>query len=202
MADREPDVAHWLSRARAGSKEDLGQVLEACRGYLLHIARGAVDPKLQAKAGSSDLLQETLLDACRNFDHFKGDSEEELLAWLRRLLLNRVSNFSRRYRHTAKRRAAAEVNLRNATSSSDGAGAMPDGGASPSELAIQGEESAALQRALDVLPEHYRQVLWLRYQEERSFAEIGQLMKRSANAAEKLWARAVVRLQQELEKTS
>jgi RNA polymerase sigma-70 factor (ECF subfamily) len=49
------------------------------------------------------------------------------------------------------------------------------------------------------LPEDYRRVLVWRYREERSFEEIGQLLKRSANAAQKLWLRAIERLRQELE---
>jgi RNA polymerase sigma-70 factor (ECF subfamily) len=49
------------------------------------------------------------------------------------------------------------------------------------------------------LPDDYRRVIELRYLEEQSFEEIGARMQRSADAARKLWARAVERLQQELE---
>jgi RNA polymerase sigma-70 factor (ECF subfamily) len=67
---------------------------------------------------------------------------------------------------------------------------------------MRGEQSATLERALDRLPEDYRRVIQLRYREERSFEEIAQLMQRSPNAARKLWARAIERLQQELEAPS
>jgi RNA polymerase sigma-70 factor (ECF subfamily) len=61
------------------------------------------------------------------------------------------------------------------------------------------EQAEALRCALERLPDDYRRVLTLRYQEERSFEEIGGLMERSANAARKLFARAVERLQQEMD---
>ena len=53
--------------------------------------------------------------------------------------------------------------------------------------------------ALGRLSDVYRQVITWRYQEERSFEEIGQLLRRSPEAARKLWARAIERLQEELE---
>jgi RNA polymerase sigma-70 factor (ECF subfamily) len=51
------DAAQWLPAARAGSREALGEVLEACRGYLLLLAQEELDPALQAKGGASDLVQ-------------------------------------------------------------------------------------------------------------------------------------------------
>src|SRR5262249_58319869 len=91
-----------LDEARAGSRAALGRVLEACRGYLMMIARQELDRDLQAKGSASDLVQETFLEAQRDFDRFSGTTEEELLAWLRRLLLNNIANFTRPYRDTDK----------------------------------------------------------------------------------------------------
>ncbi|MCI0456835.1 MAG: sigma-70 family RNA polymerase sigma factor [Gemmataceae bacterium] len=86
----------------------------------------------------------------------------------------------------------------DAGSSLDGAGeALATDTPSPSRLAMQHEQAQAMQQALDRLPEDYRQVLVLRYQEQRSFEEIARLMERSPNAVRKLWLRALRRLQQE-----
>src|ERR687883_158141 len=97
------DVARGLAEARAGSREALGRVLEACRGYLLLVAERELAPDLRPKGGASDLVQQTFLEAQRDFARFRGDSEEELLAWLRRLLLHNVADFSRRFHGTGKR---------------------------------------------------------------------------------------------------
>src|SRR5690348_7072097 len=109
MSDRAGDAAQWLAEARAGSREALGQVLEVFRGYLLLIADRELDPRLRAKGGASDLVQETFLEAQRDFVGFHGDSAEELRAWLRRLLLNNLANFTRQYRERAKRDVGREV---------------------------------------------------------------------------------------------
>jgi RNA polymerase sigma-70 factor (ECF subfamily) len=194
-----PDAAQWLPAARAGSKEALGRAFEACRAYLLLVAGRELDPELLAKGGASDLVQETFLEAQRDFGAFHGTTEQELLAWLRRLLLNNLANFRRRYRETAKRQAAAEVPLDAAGSSAEWADALAAGTPLPGDELIAQEQAAAVRQALARLPEEYRAVLVLRCQEDRSFEDIGRQMNRSANAAQKLWARALHRLQQELE---
>jgi RNA polymerase sigma-70 factor (ECF subfamily) len=201
MDDSAHDAGPLLAAARAGSREALGQALETCRNYLLLIAGRQLDPGLHAKGGASDLVQETFLEAQRDFARFQGTSEGELLAWLRQILLNNAGNFARRYRGTDKRDIGREIALAPANSSS---AAGPDPAAdtpSPSGQLMEKEQAAALQRALARLPDDYRQAVVLRYQEGRSFEEIGRLLNRSPDAARKLWSRAMERLRQEWEGT-
>ena len=99
----ELEVADMMAAAREGDRDSLGQVLEVFRHYLLAVAKREMDLGLSAKAGPSDLVQETLLEAQRDFDHFSGTSESDIQAWLRRLLLNNLANFRRHYRDCAKR---------------------------------------------------------------------------------------------------
>jgi RNA polymerase sigma-70 factor (ECF subfamily) len=193
------DAGPLLEAARAGSRAALGQALEACRAYLLLIAQQELSPELRAKGGASDLVQETFLEAQRDFGGFQGTSEKELMAWLRRLLLNNLANFSRHHRQTAKRRLGREVALQTDDSSSGLAGGLSAGVPSPSGEAMAHEETRAVQQAVLRLPDDYRRVVVLRYQEERSFEEIGQIMGRSTNAARRLWLRALERLEHELE---
>ena len=101
MTEPAGDTARWLAAARAGSREALGQVLETFRSYLLLVADRELDAELRAKGGASDLVQDTFLEAQRDFDCFHGNSADELRAWLRRLLLNNVANFTRQYRQRA-----------------------------------------------------------------------------------------------------
>jgi RNA polymerase sigma-70 factor (ECF subfamily) len=202
MTEPAPNLAHWLPAARAGSPEALGQVLEACRAYLLVVAQRELDPALHAKGGASDLVQETFLEAQRDFPQFRGDSEAELLGWLRRMLLNNLASFTRQYRATDKRSIDREVKLAPDPSSSQWDGGVRADSPSPSEQAVDQEQAQALAHAVERLPEDYRQIVTLRYYEERSFDEIAQRMQRSPNAVRKLWARAVERLQQELEPPS
>ena len=196
MSDEADPLAAWLADARAGSPHALGEALQACRGYLLLIAEKELDPALRPKGGASDLVQETFVKAQRHFERFHGTGGDELRAWLRRMLLNHLADFRSLYQEATKRQAAREVPLQG-DASSLGNRTLADGGPSPSHVAMAKEQAEAVQRLLDRLPEDYRQILHLRYQEERPFEEISQLMNRSPNAVRKLWARALERLQQE-----
>jgi RNA polymerase sigma-70 factor (ECF subfamily) len=198
MADPDGEIVQLLTSARAGSPEALGQVLETFRAYLLLVADRELDPEVRAKGGASDLVQDTFLEAQRDFERFQGTSAEELRAWLRRVLLNNVANFTRQFRQRAKRDVGREVSLEAGGSSHErGAGLTADT-VSPSDAALAQEQAQALARAMERLPPDYRQVLALRHEEQLTFEQIGQQMERTANAARMLWLRAVERLQEEM----
>jgi RNA polymerase sigma-70 factor (ECF subfamily) len=201
MTESEPDAARWLAAARAGSGEALGQALQLCRNYLLLVAGQQLDRDLHAKGGASDLVQETFLEAQRDFARFQGASEGELLAWLRQILVNNVASFTRRY-HAVKREVNREVVLETDDSAKAAGPALFDPLRTPSSEAVKREQAETLRRALERLPDDYRQVIVLRYLEGRSFEEIGPLLNRSADAARKLWWRAKQRLREEWEGSS
>jgi RNA polymerase sigma-70 factor (ECF subfamily) len=195
------EVTRWLADARGGSVEALGQVLEACRGYLLRVASRRLSADLRSKGGASDLVQQTFLDAQRDFDRFQGESEKQLLAWLRQILLHNLAHFQRRYRATGKRDLGREAPLAGEASSTDAGAGLATQTPSPSEQIVAREEAEVVQQALERLPEEYRQVLALRHQEQLTFEEIGQRLGRSISGARALWLRAVERLNEELGKS-
>jgi RNA polymerase sigma-70 factor (ECF subfamily) len=197
MAEPVTDCGRWLPEARAGSHEALGQALEACRAYLLLIANQQIDPHLRAKGGASDLVQETFLEAQRDFTHFQGDGIEQFQAWLRAILLNNVRNFTRHY-YADKRELGREVRLEPETPSANMGQALPAETPSPSARAIAKEDASRVVAALERMPPDYRQVIALRNQEGRSFAEVATILARSENAVRKLWFRAIERLREEL----
>jgi RNA polymerase sigma-70 factor (ECF subfamily) len=201
MPQSDDQTIQLIRQARAGSNDALGRLLNGCRGYLLRIAGDDLDPRLQAKGGASDIVQETFLEAHRDFGEFKGDSEQELLAWLRQRIQYRVAKFVRSYRHTAKRAAAREVSLDEGSSSAVGP-VLAASQLSPSEHALAEERDHLLEQAMEHLPDDYRRVIQLRYCEGLAFDEIGAVLARSPNSARKLWARAIERLKSELRATT
>jgi RNA polymerase sigma-70 factor, ECF subfamily len=198
MSEPSPEAGQKLAAARAGSAEALGHALHTCRNYLLAIAGQELDADLRAKGGASDLVQETFLEAQRDFAGFQGTSETELLAWLRQILVNNVANFSRRY-HYAKRAIGREVVLQGDDPAQPAGASLPDPQLTPSSEAVKREQAAALERKLERLPDDYRQAIVLRNFEGRSFEEIGVLMNRTPDAARKLWSRGMERLRLEWE---
>ena len=71
-----------LQEARSPDGAALGRLLELYRRYLSLLARVQIGQRLQGKVDASDIVQETFLDAHRNFARFRGASEAELVGWL------------------------------------------------------------------------------------------------------------------------
>jgi RNA polymerase sigma-70 factor (ECF subfamily) len=195
-----------IATARSGSEESreaLGRLLEQWRAYLLLLANHQLDSDLCPKAGSSDLVQQTLLEAQQGFDGFEGHSAQEWVEWLRAILRHNIDNFVRRYKRTAKRNIAREVPLEEILNANEcpligEAMGVAAGWSSPSSIVAAREEAEAVRQALARLPAAYRTVIQMRYREGHSFAEIGRHLDRLAEAARKLWFRAIGRLTEEL----
>lgn len=187
------DIAQWIRAAKDGSNEAMGQMFQKYRHYLLLIAQGQIANGLRDKIAPSSVVQATYLAAYRHFGaQFRGETEEELLAWLRRILLNNLANEVRKF-STEQRDINREVPL---VGLGDGL-AAPE--VSPSAQAAAREETEALDRAIALLPEDYQQVILLRNREQLTWSEVGLLLGCTPEAARKLWARALVKLHELLE---
>jgi RNA polymerase sigma-70 factor, ECF subfamily len=191
-------IAEWITEAQAGAAEALDKLMEFSRQYLLLIANDELPTDLQAKAGASDLVQQTQMEAAQAFEQFNGHTVAELLAWLRQILLHNVGDLKRRYTGADKRLALRERSLDAAASSRDLTEEFVEDFSSPSSHLRRTEQTERVAAAIAQLPADYRQVILWRHRENCSFEEISERLGRSVGAARKLWARAVRELQERL----
>lgn len=191
-------AAGLLQRARGGSQSSLGLLFETFRDYLLCIARNELADDIRPKVSASDLVQQTLLEAHQGFRHFQGQSPEEVQAWLRRALLNNVLDATRHFRQVERRAVGREVSVASDDWAQAEAHALIDPGPSPSWLAVVAEERQALWTALDELPTHYRAAIELRNLRFLTYEQMASELGLSADAARKLWGRAIVALAKRL----
>src|SRR5687767_11082535 len=80
-----------LAAARHGSTESLGQLLQTYTSYLKLLAHTQLVANVRGRVSPSDVVQDTLLEAHRDFLAFRGGSQNEFLAWLRKILVNNLS---------------------------------------------------------------------------------------------------------------
>jgi RNA polymerase sigma-70 factor (ECF subfamily) len=195
-----PEPAELLVRARAGDGAALGRLLERYRGYLKVLARLEIGRRLSGKMDPSDLVQETFLEAHRDFSRFRGGTEAEFTRWLRRVLATNLANAVRRYVGTKRRDVRLERELAEEIDESSAHMAMALAGqeSSPSRQAARREEAVTLADALAELPEDYREVLVLRHLEGLAFAAVAARMGRTEDSVKNLWARALARLRRVL----
>jgi len=198
MSDTDkPKVSQLIEAARAGDREARDRLFELCRGYLGYIARSQVETWLRVKVDASDLVQQTMLEAHRDFDRFQGGSEGEWLAWLRKILSHNAADFVRHYGGTAKREARREVRFRDpADSRIAGVPEPAAADATPSQEFLQLDNELRATAAMALLPADYQEVILLRNLQRLPFNEVAQRMQRSRPAVQMLWMRAIKKLQE------
>jgi RNA polymerase sigma-70 factor (ECF subfamily) len=187
-----------IEGARADAEGALGPLLELYRNYLRLLARVEIGRRLQGKVDASDLVQETFLEAHRNFARFQGTSEPQLVCWLRQILAAKVAHLLRHYLGTQGRDVRLEQQLEADLNNSSRllGGDLAAAISSPSQQAARREQSVVLANALARLPEDYREVIVLRHLEGLRFPEISERMGRSLDSVQKLWLRGLTRLRQ------
>jgi RNA polymerase sigma-70 factor (ECF subfamily) len=198
--DEQPEAL--LEHGRSGDPVALGRLLELYRNYLRLQARTLIGRALQVRLDPSDLVQETFLEAARDFAAFVGTTEAELIAWLRQILIRNLADqvrHSQADKRDVRRQESLEVLLEQSRQAAEQA--LAQASSSPSAQARRREQAVLLADAFEALAPDYREVILLRHVEHLKFEEIATRMGRSAGAVRMLWTRALERLHRLLEET-
>jgi RNA polymerase sigma-70 factor (ECF subfamily) len=150
---------------------------------------------MRGKADPSDVVQETLVKAHENFRHFRGATELEWMTWLRKILVNYLSDFQkgfRRERRSVTREQSLESIVDRSSAMLRNIGPAP--GPSPSQEAQRRETAAVVADAIAELETEDRDVIILRNLHELDWNTVGERTGRSPDAARMLWARAMQRM--------
>lgn len=167
----------------------------ATRNYLL----GFAQRRLRDTDSAEEIVQETLLAACRSGHTFAGKSSEK--TWLVGTLKHKIADYLRR---VSRERGLFEAEIEPGfeADSFDRQGhwqAAPTPWNDPWQALAHKEFQKVLQRALNTLPERQAQVFWLREVEEFSTEEICKTLGLSATNTQVLLYRARLRLREYLE---
>ena len=152
------------------------------RSYLQLKALGMASD-LRSKIDSSDMVQQTLLEAHQKLDQFRGSTEPEMAAWLGRMLNNNIVDAARAL-HRKKRDISREQSLEadNSKFSRGAADRIKSEQTTPSLCAVRSEDLTQLHEALSVLPEAQREVVILHHLQGKSLAEVAEETNRSRAA--------------------
>jgi len=193
-------IPSLIDQAKTGQEAAIGRLLESYEKYLKLLARVQIGRRLQGKVDASDIVQETFLEAHRQITNFRGGSEPELLAWLRRILSGQIALTLRRYMGTKgrdvklERELAVQVDQSSHMMNMDLAVSQ----STPSQHASKRERAVLLAEALSQLSTDYREVIILRHLEGLTFPIVAERMGRSEDSVQKLWVRALANLRKTL----
>ena len=171
--------------------------LERFRSFLELLARTQLGPHEHAKLDPADLAQETLAEAHRKRDQFRGSTDAELAAWLKRML---AYNLADAYRALGrdKRDVSRERSLDQALSQSYTRleAYLQAVQTSPSGRVMKDELLLKLADAIKALPLSQRDAVELHHLQGRSLAETADVLERSEASVAGLLRRGLKQLRQ------
>lgn len=174
-----PTENHLLSGAAQGDAEAVRSFIDSVGPAVYGFVFARVGGN---DAAAQDLLQETLIEALRSAGSFRGDAS--LRTWVCAIARRRLA----RHYEAERRQAVAESGLTLL-------GATAERGAGGDQI----ERRDEIVRALGRLPAVHRQVLVLKYLDDRSVADIAAELGRSPVQVQSLLQRARDALRRELE---
>jgi RNA polymerase sigma-70 factor (ECF subfamily) len=177
-----------VRRVRAGDEAAARELFERHLPALRAKARARLPAALRGKIAESDVIQDAWLAAFLSIGKFEERGDGSFAAWLRTILEHKIGHEIERHIAADKRDVRREQRMR--TGSVDGFGAAPDQ-TSPSQAAVSAEEQEVLRAAVASLPDDYATVVRLVHIEGLKLADAGARMGRSADAARKLYGRAL-----------
>ncbi len=203
--DQSLNPSELLANAKRGGAKSLGNLLQLYTNYLRLLAASQIDHRLRARVGPSDVVQETFYEAQRDFGQFRGSTEREFLAWLRRILVNNLARLVEEHVLAAKRDVRREISLQRIGAAVERSTArleevLVDQGASPTSNVQKRERAAILADLLAELPDDYHEVLLLRHVKGLPFKDVAEQVGRTHGAVRMLWLRAIGQLRSRLQR--
>lgn len=180
MTDEDEDATvRLLERARAGDQSALDELFGRHLPQLERWATGRLPRWARGNVGTSDLLQETLLQTFKHLDGFEPRAKGALQAYLRKAFINRLRN---QMRSSITRPMPQELDSQ-----------IPDEVTSPLQAAIRGETFERYEAGLAQLDLEERDAIVMRVELGFAYAEIADALDRpSPDAARMFVARAIV----------
>ncbi|MCP3062630.1 sigma-70 family RNA polymerase sigma factor [Myxococcus sp. K38C18041901] len=186
-----PSLSEWsfealLIRVRDGDSSVRDELGRRCLQQVEQWTKSQRSQVEKAGARPSDLTQDSLLKAFQHLESFKGSTEKEWWAWLRRIVANEAVGT---YRHS--RRKQRDV-LETIPLDSEDALSVKAPGATPSHVTAVQEEWRRLLMGLQQLAEHepdQQRALTLCYLENQPRKDVAELMGRTVRSVEGLVAR-------------
>jgi RNA polymerase sigma-70 factor (ECF subfamily) len=174
--------------------------LDGHREYLRLLARLHLPARLQSKLDASDVVQQTLLKAHQQLHTFQGADEAELAAWLRKILVNTLTDAIRHF-GAARRNVQLEASLEQAVAQSSARleSLLRADPSSPSANALRHEQLVQLAASLSQLPDDQRTAVEMHHLQGCPVSLVAAHMGRTEASVAGLLRRALKRLRELLD---
>jgi len=187
-----------VSRIREGDQSARSQLASQVQSYLSMMADKNLSNQVRSNLGPSDVVQMTLIKMVDGIENFRGTSTREFFGWLNEIVKNEARKASRDLTRQ-KRDIRRQRSIHDPEHESRAFGGLYDLNVTPQSKAIAEERIQMFHKALSRLSDDYATVIRLRNLEQLEFKAIAEKMCRTVNAVSKIWCRAILKFEQELE---
>jgi RNA polymerase sigma-70 factor (ECF subfamily) len=187
MSREDPPVSSSVADMAA-----LGKLFEEHRPKLLAMVERRIDPALSVRLDAEDILEEAFLQARRKWERFKEQSAMTSYAWLYRIVFDCLIDAWRRQKR-GPRDLGRDLPWPEHSSIQLGLGLVSPG-TGPASATARADLCQRVRQAVEMLKPADREILWMRHNDELSFAEAAQVLEITENAATVRYVRALRRL--------
>lgn len=192
-----------INNARDGDQEAVRRLVVLYHPRLRARLLRHMDPGMKSKIEPEDILQQVYLEVFRAIVNFSYQGKDSFLRWMYAILDRKLIDEHRALR-AERRDIRREVKPAHASGQQTTyvdlmARIMADQG-SPSQVVRKDETLGVLAACVASLPEHYREVIKMRFLEGRPVADVAQVMNRTIGSVHMICHRALRQLRQQAEK--
>jgi RNA polymerase sigma-70 factor (ECF subfamily) len=187
-ADAAAQDLAWMARVKQGDEAAFRELIEAHQHRII----GTVAKMLGDAADAEDIAQQVFIRVWKSAARYEPTAK--FTTWLFKITRNLVFNeFRRRKRHPAQSLDAVDRDDRPMQAEDHTVKA-------PDTSLLDDEMQAAIQRAIDELPETQRMAVILRRYDDIPYEEIGEILDLSVPAVKSVLFRARTELREKLKK--
>lgn len=172
--------------------ESDGASLDGFRSYLRLLANMQLDKRVRSKVDASDIVQQTLMQAHKAREQFRGENDAQRAAWLRQILARNLMHATRdmtRDKRDVRREQSMQAALDQSSMRLERL--LSNDESSPSMKVNRNEQVLLIAKAIEDLPEPQREALLLHYLEQKTLPEIAEAMNRTRGSVAGLVRRAL-----------
>ncbi|MCG8406802.1 MAG: sigma-70 family RNA polymerase sigma factor [Phycisphaerales bacterium] len=192
-----------INDARKGDEQAARRLLVLYHPRLRARLLRQMDPVMRSKIEPEDILQQVYFEAFRAIQQFTYQGKDSFLRWMYAILDRKLIDEHRALR--AERRdvrrevKAAPASVNQTTYVDLMARVMAESG-TPSKVIRKDEALGVISACVATLPDHYRDVIQMRFLEGLPVAEVAEKLDRSIGSVHMICHRALRQLREQAEK--
>jgi RNA polymerase sigma-70 factor (ECF subfamily) len=170
-------VRDYLAGDDEAFKKLLDKYLKSIYGFIYYLTKDSVQVE--------DLAQETFVKVWKNLSKF--NQEKSFKTWLFAIAKNTALDF-------LKKKKTTNFSFFEDEAGNGGLENVAEDAIWPDEILVRKDAAREMERALELIPEKYRVILTLHYQEDFTLREISEILERPYNTIKAYHGRGLVKL--------